>query len=132
MNNKKVFYISLICLAIGLILTMVQVVTFVTYDSVDAKVLDFKVYKSERNKRGANYEVLEYEYKGETYTSERKVVFRSNSKDIGTVKPIKINPNKPVKIFNHTYWVVFFALDATAILFIFISKKGLQKTVDYS
>lgn len=132
MDNKKVFYISLICLAIGLILTMVQVVNFATYDTVEAKVVDFKVYKSERNKRGANYEVLEYEYKGETYTVERKVVFRSNSKDVGTVKSVKINPNNPKKIFNHTYWVVFFALDATAILFIFISKKGLQKTVDYS
>ena len=130
MDNKKVFYVSIICLIIGLILTTVQVVNYVTYDTVDAKVVDFIVHKSARNKRGANYEVLEYEYKSETYTSERKVVFRSNSKDVGTTKSIKINPKNPEKIFNHTYWVVFFALDVTAILFIFFSKKGLQKTVD--
>ena len=124
MDNKKVFLISIICLVIGLILTTVQVVNYATYDTVEAKVVDFKIYKSANNKRGANYEVLEYEYKGETYTVERKVVFRSNSKDVGTIKSIKINPNNPKKIFNHTYWVVFLALDATAILFIFFSKKG--------
>lgn len=132
MDNKKVFFVSIICLVIGLILTTVQVVNYVTYDTVEAKVVDFKVHKSARNKRGANYEVLEYEYKGEAYVSERKVVFRSNSKDVGRVKSIKINPNKPEKIFNHTYWVVFFALDATALLFIFFSKKDYKKTVDYS
>ena len=132
MDNKKVFYISIICLVIGLILTTAHVINYVVYDTVEAQVVDFKVYKSARNKRGANYEVLEYEYKGETYVSERKVVFRSNSKDVGSVKSIKINPNKPEKVFNHTYWVVFIALDVTALLFIIFSKKGFQKIVDYS
>ena len=132
MDNKKIFYISIICLVIGLILTSIQIVNFVIYDTVEAKVVDFKVYKSARNKRGSNYEVLEYEYNGETYVSERKVVFRSNSKDVGSVKSIKINPNKPEKVFNHTYWVVFIALDVTALLFLFFSKKDYKKVVDYS
>lgn len=125
MKNKKVLYISLICLVIGIIITIIQIANYSTYNSVDAKVVDFKVYKSEKNKRGSNYEVLEYEYNGKTYNNERKVVFRFNSKDIGTVKSIKINPDNPNEIFNHTFWGVIIALDATSLLFVVICIKEI-------
>lgn len=126
--SKKALRVSIIAFVIGLLLTGYQIYSYLTFEVVDAKVVDFYVHKSQNNKRGNNYEVLEYEYNGKVYKENRKVIFRkANSKDVGKTKEIRINPNKPTKILNHTHLVVFVVLDITSIIFIVIIRKSLKK-----